>query len=81
MKILQNISRCRKSFPTAFVFYNSLKTPVAAHLFSINGQASDSNGDLLPSLTGVEKTQGGLGGDAHTAGMREAQLLWYNHLA
>ena len=53
----------------------------SAHLGSIEGQTADGDGDLLPPLGGVEEAEGGLGGDAHTAGVGEAQLPWHHHLA
>lgn len=54
---------------------------LSAHLLSINGQAGDSDGHLLPSLWGVEEAEGGLWGDAYTAGVRETQFFWHHHLA
>lgn len=52
-----------------------------AHLLSIDGQAGDGDGHLLPPLGGVEEAEGGLGGDADAAGVGEPQLLWHHHLA
>lgn len=52
-----------------------------AHLDPVDGQAADGDGDLLPALRGVEEAQGGLGGDAHAAGVGEAELPRHHHLA
>lgn len=52
-----------------------------AHFGSVDGQAADGDGHLLPALRGVEEAEGGLGGDAHAAGVREPELPRHHHLA
>lgn len=55
-------------------------TRAPANLLSIDGQAGDSDGNLLPPLRRVEEAEGGLRGNANTTGMRKPELLGHHYL-
>ena len=51
----------------------------ASYLLAIDRLTGNGDADLLPTIRGVEYTQGDLGGNAHTARTGEFKFIGHNH--
>ena len=51
----------------------------ASYLLAIDRLTGNGDADLLPTIRGVEYTQGYLGGNAHTARTGEFKFIGHDH--